>query len=144
VRINYKGAGPALAGLIIGETQLTFASAGSVAPLLKSDKVHALAVTGLQPSALLPGFPTVAASGLPGYEAVSRLGVVAAAKTPSDIITRLNQEIVRFLKRADVRERILNSGGEAVGSSPEEFRAAIKSDVAKWGKVIKDAGIQAE
>jgi tripartite-type tricarboxylate transporter receptor subunit TctC len=85
--------------------------------------------------------PTVAAAGVPGYEAASIIGMFAPAKTPAEIINLLHQEIVRALNRADVKELFLNSGAEVVGSSPEEFAATIKSDMARLGKVIKDAGI---
>jgi tripartite-type tricarboxylate transporter receptor subunit TctC len=94
-----------------------------------------------EPSALAPGMPTVAASGLPGYESISLSGMFAPAKTPAAIINRLNLKIVRVLKNADVKERLFNVGVEVFASSPSEFAATIKSDMAKWGKVINDAGI---
>ena len=89
---------------------------------------------------LFPGLSTEAAT-LPGYEAVQILGIWAPAKTPAAIINRLNEEIVRALNIADVKEKVLNSGAETVGSSPEQFAAIINSEVAKWGKLIKDVGI---
>ena len=92
---------------------------------------------------LVPGLPTIAGSGLPGYQVVSLNGVFAPAKTPAAIINRLNQEMVRVLSRAEVKEKFLATGQEIVGSSPEAFAAAIKSDMAKMGKVIKDAWIRA-
>ncbi len=143
-RINYKGAGPAVNGLIGGEVQLMIPSASAVAAHVKSGKLKALAVTTAQPSALFPSLPTVAASGVPGYEAVVMTGMFTSGKTPTAIVSRLNREVVRALNRADVKERFLNSGVEVVGSSAEQLTAAIKSEMAKWGKVIKDAGISAE
>ena len=104
--------------------------------------MRALAVTTSQRSRLAPDLPTVAASGLPGYESVSILGIFAPAKIPATVINLLNREIVRILNKADVKERFFSSGAEAVGSSPEEFVATIKSEIARWGKVIKDAGIR--
>jgi tripartite-type tricarboxylate transporter receptor subunit TctC len=141
VRVPYKGTGPSVIALVGGEVHLMFSGLGSVAPHLKSGRLRALAVATSRPSALVPGLPTVAAAGVPGYEAASIIGMFAPAKTPATIIHLLNQEIVRALNRADVKELFLNSGAEVVGSSPEEFAATIKSDMARLGKVIKDAGI---
>jgi tripartite-type tricarboxylate transporter receptor subunit TctC len=106
--------------------------------------LRALAVSSAQPSALLPDLPTIAASGLPGYEAVSPAGVFAPARTPAALISRLNAEIVRALGAADARQKLLGAGIEVVGSTPAEMAALVKSDVAKWGKLIRDAGIRTE
>jgi len=130
--------------VLSGQLQLMFVTSGTVAPHRKSGRLRALAVTSAQPSALAPGLPTVAASGLPAYEAISVYGMFAPAKTPETIINRLNQDIVRVLNGADVKEKFLNAGVEVVGSSPEQFAAAIKADMARMGKVIKDAGIREE
>jgi len=143
VRVAYKGNGPALTALLGGEVQLMFPNTPSAAPHVKSGKMRALAVTGSQPSALVPGLPTVSASGLPGYEAISIDAVYAPAKTPAAIIGRLNQEIARLLNRPDTKEKLLSVGVEVVASSPEQLAAAIKSEIALWSKVIKDAGITA-
>ncbi len=142
VRVNYKGTGQALGGLVTGEVHLVFATGGSLAPYLHSGRLRVLAVTTAQSSALTPDLPTVAASGLPGYESLSLLGIFAPAKTPTTIVNRLNQEIVRVLNRADVKERLSNIGVEVIGSSPEQFAATVKSEMLRWGKVIKDAGIR--
>jgi len=159
VRIPYTGGGPALTALLAGQVQVLFGSAGSVSPHLKSGRLRALAVTGAQPSALAPGLPTVtgaqpsalapglptvAAAGLPGYQSIGISGIFAPANTPAKIINRLSQEIARLTNRADVKEKFLSLGAEPVGSSPEEFSAFIKSDMATWGNVIKAAGIRAE
>jgi tripartite-type tricarboxylate transporter receptor subunit TctC len=103
-----------------------------------------LAVTTAQPSALAPGLPTAAASGLPGYESKAMLGIFAPAKTPGPIIDRLNLEIVRVLNDADVRRRLFNSGLEVIASSPAEATAMMKSEMATTGKLIKDIGIRAK
>ena len=142
VRVPYKGGGPALIALVGGEMQLTFSVAGAALPYVKSGRLRALAITSAQPSPLIPELPTIAASGLPGYEAESLFGLFAPANTPATIINRLNQEIVRFLTMAETRKRFLNSGLETVGGSPEQLLAAVKSDMAKWGKLIKDVGIR--
>ena len=144
VLILYKGGGAALSDLMGGHVHVAFPTASSVVPHVKSGRLQALAVTSAQPSALYPGLPTVAASGLPGYEATSISGVFAPDKTPSAIINRLNQEIVRVLNRPDVRERFVNAGVENVGSTPQQLAAAMKSEMASLGKVIKDAGIRGE
>ena len=144
VHVPYKGSAPAITALISGEVQLTITDVGLVAPHVKSGKLRALAVTSAEPSALVPGLPTVAASGLPGYEAVGMTGILAPAKTPAAIINRLNQEIVRVLNMPEVKEQFFNAGVEVVGSSPEQFAATIKSEIAKLGKVIKDAGIKVD
>jgi len=144
VRVPFKGNGPALNALIGGQVHLMFATAGSVAPHLKSGRLKALAVTSAQPTSLAPGLPTVASAGLPGYESISIYGVFAPSKTPPALVKRLNEEIVQVLGRADVKERFLLSGVEAVGSSPEQLGAIMKSEIVRMGKVIKDAGIREE
>lgn len=144
VRINFKGGGPAGNALLAGEVQLSFASPTAVVPFIKSGRLRALAVSSARPSPLAPGLPTLAASGLPGYEVVTMVGLFAPAKTPAPVINRLNQEFARVLNQPDVKEKLFNAGVEAVGSSPEEWGAAVKSDMTRMGKVIKDAGIKAD
>ena len=144
VNIPYKSTAMETADLIGGYVQLTFATGASVAPLIKAGRLRAVAVTSAQPSTLFPGLPTVAASGLPGFESVTFLGLWAAARTPAPIINRLNQETARFVNTQEAKERFTSSGLEAVGSTPEQFAATIKSEVAKMGKVIKDAGIKVQ
>jgi len=141
VRINYKGAGPVATALIAGEVQLTFATTGSVAHHLKSGKLRGLAVTSLSRSKLAPDLPTVAST-IPGYESVTLNCIFAPSGTPTALLNRLNQEIVRVLNREDVKEKFLNSGAEVVGSSSEQLALMVKSDLAKWGKLIADAGIR--
>lgn len=142
VRVPYRGANPALIALIGGEVDLMFITASSGMPHVKSGKLRALAVGSARPSALAPGLPTMAASGLPGYEYGTTHGVFAPAKTPEAIITRLNQQIVRFLNRADVKAMLFKRGLEVVASSPEELTATMKSEIARMGKVIEVAGIR--
>lgn len=130
-----------MADLVGGQVQLTFGTA-SVMPHVKSGRLRALAVTSLKPTALYPGVPTMTSSGLPGYESGSAYGVFGPAKMPAPIVKRLNQEIARYLSTQEAQERFLNSGLEAGASSPEQFVAEVKTDIARWGKVIKDAGIR--
>ena len=144
VRIPYKGQGPATMDLVAGQVQLTFGTTGSVGAHIKSGRLRALAVTTAEPSALVPGLPTIAASGVAGYEAAQLSGILAPAKTPQAVINRLNQEIVRFLTRSEIKERLFNTGVEAAGSTPEDFGNKIKSEIARMGKVIRDANIRDE
>jgi len=144
VHIPYKGTAPSIMAVISGEAQVTIYDAGLVGPHVKSGKLKALAVTSAEPSQLAPGLPTVAASGLPGYEAVSMTGLFAPGKTPPAIVNRLNHEMVRVIQLPDVKERFLNAGSEPIGNSPEQFAVIIKADMARVGKVIKDAGIRAQ
>lgn len=144
VRVPYKGSGQALIALSGGQVQLMFPNAGAVAPHLKSARLRALAVTTAMPSALVPGLPTLSASGLPGYESVSPFGIFAPAGTPAPLIERIHREMVAALRRADVTERLFGVGVEVVASTPAELAATIKSEMAKWGKLIRDAGIREE
>ncbi len=143
-RVSYKGSGFAVNDLIGGQVQLMFATSGSIAPHVKSGRLRALAVTSAQPSALAPGLPTIAASGVPGYEAVTMYGLYAPAKTSAAIIERLNRDAARFLQTADIRDKLFGAGVETVGGTPAEFAAAIRDDIARLAKVIKDANIRAE
>ena len=143
VRVAYKGQGPAMLALITGETQVSFPNAAAATPFMKSGKVRALAVTTAQPSALAPGLPTMAAAGLPGYESKAVLGLFAPARTPAPIIEQLSLETGRALNNADVKQRFFETGAEVVASSPAELTAAMKSEMATTGKLIKGAGIRA-
>ena len=142
VYVPYNGLGPIITDVLTNQVQIAFPNPFAVMPHANAGRLRVLAVTTPAPYAPLPGLPTVAASGLPGYEFLSVTSVLAPAKTPATIINRLNQEIVRILNRDDVRAKFLSGGSEVVGSSPEQATAFIKSDMAKFGKVIKDAGIK--
>jgi len=144
VNVNYKGTGPSISALMAGEVHVMFANAAIASTHIRSGKVRALAVVSLQKTPLFPDLPSLATSGLPGFEAGVVQGVVAPARTPAALISRLNQEIVRVLNRADVKDRHFTAGVETVASSPEELSATMKSDIARWSKVIKDANIRVE
>ena len=144
VRINYKSATTSISEVIAGQIQMTFGNAASVAPHAKSGRIKALAVTSAQPSALFPDLPTVAATGLPGYEMLSLFGIFGPPKMPEAIVEKLNREIVRVINRAEVKDLLANAGIEVVGSTPAQLATSTKAEVAKWGKVIKDAGIRSE
>ena len=144
VIVSYNGGLPAITALVAGETQLSIPSASSAIPHVRSGKLRALAVTSLQPSALMPGLPTVAASGLPSYEIVSVTGVFAAARTTSAILSRLNREIVRALEQPELKERFLLSGMEAFSSTPDQLGGAMKASIAMLSKMIKEANIKVD
>jgi tripartite-type tricarboxylate transporter receptor subunit TctC len=142
VRINYKGAGPAIIDLVAGQLQVMFATAGSVTHHIKSGRLRALAVTSAEPSALVPGLPTVAATGLPGYESSSMSAMFVPARTPAAVIQRLNREVVQGLNKPEVKARLFTAGVQVVGSSPEDAAAKIESEIARMGKVIREAGLR--
>jgi tripartite-type tricarboxylate transporter receptor subunit TctC len=144
VGIYYKATAQATAALIGGETQMAILNVDLILPHMKSGRLRALAVTSAQPSTLAPGLPTVADTGLPRYEAVSMTGMFVPAKTPQAIVDRLSREVMTLMSRAEVKERFLNTGVEPVGSSPEQFGAAVKADIANLSKVIKEANIKIE
>ncbi|MGV3626146.1 MAG: tripartite tricarboxylate transporter substrate binding protein [Betaproteobacteria bacterium] len=141
VRVAYKGTGGSLIGILSGEVELMFPTAGSVTPHIKAGKLRALAVTSLQPTALAPGLPLLA-DALPGYESVSLNGMFAPAKTPDPVIRQLNQEITRIMTRPEVKEKLVAAGTDAMATTPEEFAATIKSEMAKWGALIRNVGIR--
>ena len=144
VQVNYKGGGPAISGLVSGEVEVMFASTASVAPHVKSGKLRALAVTSAHPSALAPGLPPIATSGVPGYDSVGATSIFGPAKIPAAVISRLNQEIARAISQPDIKEKFLGAASEIAPGTPEDLLALMKSDTVKMGKVIKDAGIRAE
>jgi tripartite-type tricarboxylate transporter receptor subunit TctC len=141
--IPYKGTGPALTELLAGQVQVMLNSAVSMLPQVRGGKLRALAMTGAKRFAAMPDLPAVAET-LPGYEAASWYGILAPAKTPRPIIDRLNREVVNVAQRPELRERLVADGAEPVGNSPEEFAAHINRELARWGKVIKDANIRLE
>lgn len=144
VRVAYKGQGPAMLALVTGEAQLSFANAAASLPYIRSGKIRGLAVTSAQPSALAPGLPTVAASGLSGYESKAMLGMFAPGKTPSPIIDQLNTQLVRALNSPDVKQRLFDSGAEVTTGSPTDLATAMQSEMQTTGKLIKQVGIRSE
>lgn len=144
LRVPYKGPASALNGMIGGETQLMFPNAAAAAPHMNTGRLRALAVSSAKPSALAPGLPTIGASGLPGYESSFAVGVFAPAKTPAAIISRLHQESTRALNSADVKARLFNVGVEVVASTPEDLNAAMRAEMARIGRMVKEAGIRAD
>ena len=144
VRVPYKGGGSAVSAVIAGEVQLVFASAGAATPFIRSGRLKALAVTSAERTALAPGLPTIAESGLPGYESASLYAMFAPAGTPPGLVARINQEVTRTLSRTDIRERFFSAGADIVASTPEQLGAAVRSEMTKLGKVIREAGLKSE
>lgn len=140
-RIDYKGGAPAITDLIAGRVQIMFGLTTFLLPQAKAGKLRALGVTSAQPTELAPGLPTLAASGLPGFESLSNGGVFAPARTPRAIVNRLHQEIARALQSQEAKERFFNDGAEPVGAGPGQFEALIKAEMATVAKLIKDRGI---
>lgn len=144
VHVPYKGQPPAMIDLISGQIHMMFPNVPVALPHVKAGKLRSLAVTTLKRAALLPELPTMAESGLAGFEVNQWTGLVAPAGAPRPIVAKLHGETVRALQQADVRQTLSNHGFEPVGNTPQEFAAYIKAEIAKWGKVIKEAGIRAE
>jgi tripartite-type tricarboxylate transporter receptor subunit TctC len=142
VHIPYKSAAPALTDVLAGQCQLMFATALSVQPHIASGRLRALAVTPAKRSRSMPGLPTIAEAGVPGFEATTWHGVVVPAGTPAAIINRLNTEINLMLQLADVRERLSILGADIIGGTPKEFADHIQREIPKWAKIIKAAGVQ--
>jgi tripartite-type tricarboxylate transporter receptor subunit TctC len=140
--VAYKGGGPAMVDLLGGNIQLIFATAASAIGHIKAGKIRAIAVTTSKRSALVPDLPTVAEAGLPGYEANNWNGFFVPAKTPRPIVNRLNKEITAALNASDIKEFLFKQGLDAAPNTPEQFAAYMKSEMAKWAKVIKAAGIK--
>ena len=143
--VAYKGSAQAVIDVLAGRVPVMISAMSAVMPHIKSGKLRALVVTGAQRVLALPEVPTVGESGFPSFEATTWFGMLAPAGTPKPIVTRLNNEIVRALKIAEVRERLYDIGGfELVGSTPEAFGAYIKTELKKWEKVVKASGAIAE
>lgn len=144
LHIPYKGGAPAAVDVVAGQVPIAFLPVSPLLPHIDAGKVRALGVSSLQRSGLLAKVPTVAESGLAGFEMNPWFGVLAPHGTPGAIVARLNAEMVRFLASAEAAKPLIAQGADAAHSSIEEFAAVIKTDLAKWGKVIQDNGIRGE
>lgn len=140
--VPYKGAAPAIADLLAGQIHMTFDNIPVALPHIRSGRLRALGVTSANRSPLLPDVPTIAEAGLPGYEMTARFGLTAPARTPPDVIARLNAEVVRALQTPQLKERFAGLGFDTVGSSPEEFNRLVAAEYLRLGKLIKEAGIK--
>ena len=145
VHIPYKGGAPAMADLLAGQVQLMFDNLANALPQVKAGRLRALAVTTLARSPAMPELPTIAESGLPGFDLTTWFGVMAPARTPPEIVVKLNAEIVRALNAKDMRERLEKMGAEPPpNNTPERFAAFIGSEAAKYAKVVRDSGAKVE
>ena len=142
--VPYKGTAPAVLSVLSGEAHLTYSSIPTILPHVRGGKVRALGVGNAQRLSSLPEFPTIAEAGVPGYEAYAWGGMIGPANMPKEIVQRLNKEIVEILKLKDVTDRMLSEGTVPTPSSPEEFTAYMKTELKKWGDVVKLANIRAE
>ncbi len=144
VRVPFRGTGPGLTAVVGGQVHMMFAGAGAAVPHMQSGRLRALAITSAQPSALFPELPTIASSGLPGYELETNTGMFAPTGTPVAIINRLQSEISRALNQPEIKQKLAGAGMEPVASTPAEFTAKVKAEIARLGKVVKDADIRAD
>ncbi len=142
IHVPYKGSAPALTDIVAGQVSVMFDNLPSVLPFIKSGRLKPLAVSSAARSRALPEIPTVAESGVPGFDVTVWFAVLAPAATPRDIVNRLNAEIVKAINTSDMRQRLAQQGADPIGNTPEEFSAVIKRDLAKWAKVVKDANIK--
>jgi len=144
LHVPYKGQGPAMIDLVAGHIQVSFPTILGTLAHVQSGRLRALATTGAKRAAAAADLPTMIEAGVAGYEAAKWFGTMVPAKTPPAVVSRLSQEIGRALRLPDVRERLLSQGMEAVGNTPEEFSAYVKSEMAKWAKVVKASGAKPE
>ena len=144
VHVPYKGAAPALTDLLSGQVQLAFNPASVVLPHVRTNRLRALGITSVKRSPLAPEVPTVAEAGVPGYEASGWYAVLAPAGTPQPVISRLHRELINALADRDVKERFAATGVEPIGTTPGQFAAYMRDEYAKWGKVVRAAGVKGE
>ncbi|HYL89988.1 MAG TPA: tripartite tricarboxylate transporter substrate binding protein [Burkholderiales bacterium] len=144
VHVPYKGGAPALNDLIGGQISFMIENMPGTMPFVKQGKLRALAITSPQRSPLEPSLPTMAESGVPGYEVVGWQGLFAVAGTPHEIVARLQAEVAKVLRMPEVRERLAGLGADGVGSTPEQFAAFVREENARWSKVIREKGIRSQ
>jgi tripartite-type tricarboxylate transporter receptor subunit TctC len=144
VPVHYKGDAAAVIDVIGGQVPVMFLNITGMLPHVKGGKLRGLAVTSATRSTIIPEYPTIAESGLPGYEVVTWFGVLAPAATPVEIIARLNREILQAVAVPSVKEQIYQLGLEIVASSPDEYATVLKSENARWSKMVRDLGLRAQ
>lgn len=142
LHVPYKGSAPAMADLVGGQVQLMFADGTSALPQIRGGRVRALGIASPKRSPLLPDLPTIAESGVPGYEAYSWAGILVPSGTPADTVARLNAEIVKVLNTPEVRQRMIDAGSEAAPSTQEQFARMLRGEINKWARVIRERNIQ--
>jgi tripartite-type tricarboxylate transporter receptor subunit TctC len=143
-QVPFNGAGPAIASVIAGHTQIMFSAVASAASQIKAGQLRPLAVTGKTRSAILPEVPTTTEAGYPDIEGDGWVGVLVPAGTPKEIITSLHREMVRIIALPDMKERLPTLGFEPIGNTPEEFEAQIKAEIEKWARIVRDANVKTQ
>ena len=144
VNVPYRGTGPMMTDLMAGQTSLTITGVPPLLPQVQAGRLRGVGVGSLKRVGVLPDMPTIAESGLPGYESTTWFGPLAPAKTPRDIVAKLNAELNLILLRPEVKKRFSADGIEALGGTPEQFGTYVKSEIERWAKVVKDAGVKLE
>jgi tripartite-type tricarboxylate transporter receptor subunit TctC len=144
VHVPYKGNVPAITDLLTGQTSLLFATMPTVLPQVQAGRLKALAVTSSSRSPAAPELPTIAEAALPGYSVTNWIGIFAPAGTPRDIVQKLNGEIIRTMQAPDIQKRLVNEGAKFTAATPDQFGVFVKAEMAKWAKVVKEAGIRVD
>lgn len=144
VHVPYKGTPLAVTDLLSGQVQMMFANALSVLPHVEAKRLRALAVSSSKRSAAVRDLPTVAESGVPGFDTSTWFGMLAPAGTPKEIVSRLGGGLRKIVQMPDVRERLVSQGADPIGSTPEDFRAHIKAEIAKWGRAVQASGARVD
>lgn len=144
VHVPYKGGAPAMIDLMAGNVQLIFATVSTAVGQIKSGRIRALAMTGTKRFVQMPELPTIAEAGVPGFAVNNWYGIFVPAGTPKEIVARLNTDIVKILAMPDVKQKLLDSGIEAISNTPEQFAAYIQAETKKWAKVVKDANVKVD
>jgi tripartite-type tricarboxylate transporter receptor subunit TctC len=144
IHVPYKGNAPAVADLIGGQVQLSFATLTTVVPHVRAGKLRGIAVIGGQRSAAMPDLPTVSEAGVPGFEVNNWIGLFAPAGTPPEIVRRLNAEVMKIMQAPEIASRMVQQGERFTPNSPEDFDRFVRAEIGRWEKVIKDAGLKAE
>ncbi|MBI2509762.1 MAG: tripartite tricarboxylate transporter substrate binding protein [Betaproteobacteria bacterium] len=144
VHVPYKGNAPAITDLLGGQTSLLFATMPTVLPQVQAGRLRAIAVTGPVRSPAAPDLPSIAEAALPGFEVTNWIGIFAPAGTPRDAVTKLNSETIRIMRAPEIQNRLLNEGAKSPAKTPEEFGAYVRAEIAKWAKVIQQAGIRVD
>src|SRR6185503_7951700 len=144
VHIAYKGTGPAMIDMLAGHTAVMAGTMVTTVPQIRAGRLRGLGVTTLERNSAAPEIPTVAEAGLPGFESVQWYGLLAPANTPKDIVNRLHGEMAKILQQPEIRQRFAADGADPVGNTPDQFAAYIKTELTKWAKVARDAGIKQE
>jgi tripartite-type tricarboxylate transporter receptor subunit TctC len=140
--VPYKGTGPGFTALMSGEAQFMFVSMPAAMPHVQGGRVHGLAITGAKRSSLLPGMPTLAESGIRGFEINPWFGVLGPAGLPVSVVRKLNADLVSAVRNDDMKQRLVSQGAEAIGSSPDEFAAVIKQELKQWTRITEQIGLR--